>query len=40
MGTYPLRVALALRTPGWGFQSMRGGIDVGDHRFFPGLWEL
>ena len=33
MGRYPPRVALALRTPGWGFYTVRGGIDPADHRF-------
>ena len=35
METYPPRVALALRTPGWGFHTLRGGIDRGDNRFGP-----
>ena len=39
MGPYPLRVALAPRTQadhcGWGFHTVRGGIDPGDHRFRP-----
>ena len=39
-GRYPPRVALALRTPGWGFRrrmghAVRGGIGSGDHRFRP-----
>ena len=33
-------VALALRTPGWGFQTVRGGIDRGVTIFVPGLLEL
>ena len=37
IGYYPPRVALALRTPGWGFHTMRGGIDQGEHRFRPRL---
>ena len=28
-------MALALRTPGWGFHTVRGGINPGDHRFCP-----
>ena len=32
---YPPRVVLALRTPGWGFHNVRGGIDPGDHRAYP-----
>ena len=35
IGTYLPRVALALRTPGWGFHTVRGGIDPGNHRFCP-----
>ena len=35
IGYYPPRVALALRTPGWGFHTVLGGIDPGDHRFRP-----
>ena len=35
MGRYPLRVALALRTSGWGFYTVWGGIDPGDRRFLP-----
>ena len=35
MGFYPPRVALAVRTPGWGFHPVGGGIDPGDHRFRP-----
>ena len=46
MASYPLEVALALRNPGWGlarsqwgwgFNTVRGGIDPGDHYFHPGL---
>ena len=33
--TYPSRVSLALPTPGWGFHTVRGGSDPGDHRFRP-----
>ena len=33
MEPYPHRVALALRTPGWGFHTVRGGIKPDDHRF-------
>ena len=33
MGPYPLRIALAPRTPGWGSHTVRGGIDPGAHRF-------
>ena len=29
------RVALAQRTPGWGFHIVRVGIDQGDHSFCP-----
>ena len=29
LGPYPLRVALALRIPGWGFHNVRGRIDPG-----------
>ena len=35
MGSYPPQVALGLRTSGWGFQTVRGGIDPGDHRLRP-----
>ena len=35
MGLYPPWVALALRTPGRGFHTMRGGIDPGERRFHP-----
>ena len=35
MRFYPPRVALALRILGWGFHTMGGGIDPGDHRFRP-----
>ena len=44
MGTYPPRGALALCTIpsqsaiaqcGWGFHTVRGGFDPGDHRFGP-----
>ena len=40
MGPYPPRVALALRAPSWGYHTLRGGIDPGDHRFRPSLLEL
>ena len=35
MISYPPGVALALRTPDWGFRIVRGGIDPGDHCFCP-----
>ena len=35
MGPYPPRVAPAKRTPGWGFHTVRIGIDTDDHRFRP-----
>ena len=35
MGLYPPRVVLALRISDWGFHTVRGGIDPGDHRFRP-----
>ena len=35
MGPYPPRVAPAKRTPGWGFHTVRIGIDPDDHRFRP-----
>ena len=35
MRHYPPRVALALRTPGWGFHTVRSGVDSGDRRFRP-----
>ena len=35
MGSYPPRVSLALRTPGWGFHTVGDGVDPGDHRFRP-----
>ena len=35
MGLY--RVVLALPTPGWGFHAVRGGVDLGRHRFRPQL---
>ena len=44
MGLYPPRAALDIRTPGWGlassqcdwgFHTVRGGIDPGNHRFGP-----
>ena len=35
MGSYPSQVAPALRNPGWGFRTVGGGIDPGDHRFRP-----
>ena len=37
MGPHLHRVALALRTSGWGFYIIGGGIDQGDHRFYPRL---
>ena len=33
MGPYPLRVALSLRIPGWGFHTVQGGIDSENHHF-------
>ena len=33
MTSYPPRVALDLRTPGWGYPTVRGGIDPWGH--FP-----
>ena len=33
----PPRVALALPNQGWGFHTVGGGIDPGDHRVRPGL---
>ena len=42
LAPHPLRVALALRTQtnqqsdrGWGFHTVRRGIDPGNHRFRP-----
>ena len=35
MGSYLLRMAMALRTAGRGFHTMRGGIDPDDHRSRP-----
>ena len=35
MGPYPHRVVLAPRTLGWGFHTVGGGTDQGDHRFRP-----
>ena len=40
MGPYPSRVVLALRTPGWGFHTVRSGIDPGGHCFRPRLLGL
>ena len=37
MGPYPPRVALAPRTPSWGFHIVRGGIEPGSHRLCPRL---
>ena len=37
MVSYPPGVALTLRTPVWGFRTVRGGIDPGGHRFRPGF---
>ena len=37
MRTCPPLVPLALRPPGFGFRTVQGGIDQGDHRFVPGL---
>ena len=35
MRHYPPRVALALRTPGWGFHTVRSGVDPGELRLRP-----
>ena len=35
MGRCPTRVALAPRNPGWGFHTVRCGVDAGDQRFRP-----
>ena len=35
IGPRPPRVTLFLRTPGWSFHTVRGGIDPGDHPFRP-----
>ena len=35
MGPYTFRVALALRTLGWVFHALRGGVEPGDPRFRP-----
>ena len=35
IGPYPGRVAMALRTPGWGFRTVRGGIDLRNDCFRP-----
>ena len=35
IGSYPPRVALALRTQGYSFHTVRGGIDPGGHRCRP-----
>ena len=35
MGSYPPWVVLALRTPDWGFHTVRDGTDPGEHRFRP-----
>ena len=35
IGPYLPRVALALRSPVWGFHTVRGGIDAEDHGFRP-----
>ena len=35
IGPYPYRVALALQTPGWGFYTVRGGVDPGERCFYP-----
>ena len=40
MGPYPSRMALALRTPSWGFHPLRGGMESGDHRFRTVLFQL
>ena len=40
MEPFPLRVLLSLRNPGWGFHTVRGGLDPGDQFFSPGLLDL
>ena len=35
MCSYPPWMAIALRTPGWGFHTVGGGIDPGSLRFRP-----
>ena len=40
MAPYPPRVVLALRTPFWGFHTVGGGIDPGDHGVRLQLLEL
>ena len=37
LGPYPPRMALALRTPGWGLHTVRGGIDPAGQGFRPRL---
>ena len=37
MGPYLPRMSLTLRTPGWGFYTVRSGIDPRDNRFRPRL---
>ena len=40
MGPYLQRAALALLTPGWGFDAVRGGIDPARHRVRPRFVEV
>ena len=40
VGSYLPRVAQALRTPGWRFHAVGGGIDPRTIVFVPGLLEL
>ena len=40
MGHYRPRVALTPRTPGWGFRTVRGGIDRGNQLFRPRFSKL
>ena len=35
IGSYPARATPALRTPGWIFHAVRGGIDPGDYHARP-----
>ena len=37
---YSPLVALALRTPGWGFHIVRDDVNPGDHRFRPQFIEV
>ena len=40
MGLYPHRMVLALQISGWGFHTVWGGIDPGNHRFRPRFIEV